>query len=278
MQIGYSYDAGESKFTGKERDAESGLDNFGARYYGSSLGRFVQGDRKAASARPGDPQTWNRYAYVTNRPLIFIDPDGLDKYLVIYVEQPNPGTRDRQAGAFGTNLGHSFIGLRDTDKHTNVRVGFYPKDGTSLDVARGKTVSGTIKNNDQHSYNIEKDIKVTDKQYQNVVDSVKKDAANPPNFNLYNENCTDWVIQKAAAGGVTLPSNSGGEGSPNNPADLGQDLSYQGASPIPYNGPDQGSSESVDPQKTNDLTPLNQVPSSDQERTPKKEREDKDNK
>ncbi len=29
------------EFTGKERDAESNLDYFGARYYGSSLGRFV---------------------------------------------------------------------------------------------------------------------------------------------------------------------------------------------------------------------------------------------
>ena len=32
------------KFTGKERDSESGLDNFGARYFGSSMGRFVTPD------------------------------------------------------------------------------------------------------------------------------------------------------------------------------------------------------------------------------------------
>lgn len=32
------------KFTGKERDSESGLDMFGARYYGSSLGRFMTPD------------------------------------------------------------------------------------------------------------------------------------------------------------------------------------------------------------------------------------------
>lgn len=29
------------KFTGKERDTESGLDNFGARYYSSTMGRFM---------------------------------------------------------------------------------------------------------------------------------------------------------------------------------------------------------------------------------------------
>src|SRR5271154_766083 len=35
------------KFTGKERDSESGLDNFGARYFGSSMGRFMTPDWSA---------------------------------------------------------------------------------------------------------------------------------------------------------------------------------------------------------------------------------------
>ena len=40
----YHYDAVPPQFTGKERDSESGLDNFGARYMGSSLGRFMSPD------------------------------------------------------------------------------------------------------------------------------------------------------------------------------------------------------------------------------------------
>jgi RHS repeat-associated protein len=36
----YAYDALPRKFTGKERDSESGLDDFEARYYSSSMGRF----------------------------------------------------------------------------------------------------------------------------------------------------------------------------------------------------------------------------------------------
>src|SRR6266404_2418255 len=51
------------KFTGKERDAESNLDNFGARYDSSSLGRFMSPDPLLSSGRLGNPQTWNRYAY-----------------------------------------------------------------------------------------------------------------------------------------------------------------------------------------------------------------------
>jgi RHS repeat-associated protein len=33
-----------SRYTGKELDAESSLDNFGARYYASSMGRFMSVD------------------------------------------------------------------------------------------------------------------------------------------------------------------------------------------------------------------------------------------
>jgi RHS repeat-associated protein len=61
------------RFTGKERDTESGNDYFGVRYY-SSMGRFLSPDPKAASGHAADPQTWNRYAYTDNNPLKFIDP------------------------------------------------------------------------------------------------------------------------------------------------------------------------------------------------------------
>jgi len=65
------------KFTGKERDSESGLDNFGARYNSSQYGRFMTPDPLLNSGRPWDPQTWNRYAYARNNPLNIIDPTGL---------------------------------------------------------------------------------------------------------------------------------------------------------------------------------------------------------
>ncbi len=65
------------KFTGKERDSESGLDYFGARYYGSALGRFTSADPLLNSGQPWDPQTWNRYSYTLNNPLRYTDPLGL---------------------------------------------------------------------------------------------------------------------------------------------------------------------------------------------------------
>jgi RHS repeat-associated protein len=67
------------KFTGKERDAESGLDNFGARYDSSQYGRFMTPDPLGGHIE--DPQTLNKYAYVRNNPLNLTDPTGLDWYL-----------------------------------------------------------------------------------------------------------------------------------------------------------------------------------------------------
>jgi RHS repeat-associated protein len=72
-------DATEHHFTGKERDTESGNDFFGARYYASSLGRFMSPDPAGPwAADVTDPQSWNFYEYSRNNPLINVDPDGFD--------------------------------------------------------------------------------------------------------------------------------------------------------------------------------------------------------
>src|SRR5207245_2635157 len=62
------------KFTGKER--ESGLDNFGARYFGSTMGRFMSPDPPLLDQHIADPQSWNLYSYGRNNPLSYIDPTG----------------------------------------------------------------------------------------------------------------------------------------------------------------------------------------------------------
>ena len=69
------------KFTGKERDTETGLDDFEARYYSSQFGRFHTADWSAIPAAVpyadlGNPQTLNLYAYVVNNPLNLTDPTG----------------------------------------------------------------------------------------------------------------------------------------------------------------------------------------------------------
>ncbi|WP_213803762.1 RHS repeat-associated core domain-containing protein [Granulicella sp. dw_53] len=74
-------EATEHHFTGKERDAESGLDYFGARYYSSNVGRWMNPDwADKPEAVPysslDNPQSLNLYGYVLNNPLSKADPDG----------------------------------------------------------------------------------------------------------------------------------------------------------------------------------------------------------
>ena len=69
------------KFTGKMRDSESNLDEFGARYYSSQLGRFMSVDWSALPeavpyANLTNPQTLNLYAIVADNPETFADLDG----------------------------------------------------------------------------------------------------------------------------------------------------------------------------------------------------------
>jgi RHS repeat-associated protein len=74
---GYGADTMRQKFTGQERDNESGLDFFQARYYAAGQGRFASPDPGNAGANPADPQSWNGYAYVSNNPLMYTDPSGM---------------------------------------------------------------------------------------------------------------------------------------------------------------------------------------------------------
>jgi len=66
------------RFTGKERDAETALDYFGARYYRNLTGRFTTVDPGHVGGNTVDPQSWNAYAYARNNPLRFEDPTGTD--------------------------------------------------------------------------------------------------------------------------------------------------------------------------------------------------------
>ena len=74
-------DATGHHFTGKERDTESGLDYFGARYYTSTMGRWMSPDWAAKPeavpySQPDNPQSLNLYGYVNNNPLSKVDAEG----------------------------------------------------------------------------------------------------------------------------------------------------------------------------------------------------------
>lgn len=105
------------RFTGKERDEETGLDYFGARYFSGVQGRFTGPDAPFADQKETDPQSWNLYAYVRNKPLSYRDPDGraLDTILDIgfiaydlYVIATE-GATETNVAALGADVVGAFI-------------------------------------------------------------------------------------------------------------------------------------------------------------------------
>jgi RHS repeat-associated protein len=67
-------------FTGQRLDADAGLLYYGARYYDAALGRFISAD--TIIPNPYNPQDLNRYSYVRNNPLKYVDPSGHDIIIV----------------------------------------------------------------------------------------------------------------------------------------------------------------------------------------------------
>ena len=61
-------------FTGQRAEAGLGLLDYRARFYDPVLGRFVSADTVVPN--PGNPQDLNRYAYVRNNPVLYVDNDG----------------------------------------------------------------------------------------------------------------------------------------------------------------------------------------------------------
>jgi len=62
------------RYTGQLGQADIGLYYYGARWYDPALGRFTQAD--TIIPQPGNPLDWDRYGYVRNNPIRFIDPSG----------------------------------------------------------------------------------------------------------------------------------------------------------------------------------------------------------
>jgi RHS repeat-associated protein len=135
--MGYEVsNAVRQRFTSKERDNETGLDYFGARYYGSTQGRFTSVDPvKVTTARILDPQRFNLYAYVRNNPLKFIDPKGEDVFLANNTED---GRRKALLNSTATlkDSEKRNIGYR---KNTDGKYELYVKDPSKVNMDKASS-------------------------------------------------------------------------------------------------------------------------------------------
>jgi RHS repeat-associated protein len=130
-------------FTGKERDLESGLDNFGARYHASSLGRFISPDPKPVFRKLlANPQDLNLYLYTVNNPLRYSDPDGKDwldalkaavNTLSFKISAGIGLSSKLVAGGTGAGVSAGYKAVLDINKHE-----------PSLSMERGAEVEGEV--------------------------------------------------------------------------------------------------------------------------------------
>jgi RHS repeat-associated protein len=212
------------KFTGKERDAESGLDNFGARYYGSNLSRFVSPDPVQIKAnRLLNPQRLNLYGYAVNNPLVNIDPDGRDAIAVVFPDYKIQTPIGKLPG-----IGHAGVVTIDSKGHARyLEYGRY--DDANKGIVREKTVpSVTMKDgkptqdslnnllksvSDQagHGGKIEGAYFTSDdKQTQKMNDYAEGRLSqnNDPNrtpYSLDDNHCGTFMDKTIEAGGINLP-------------------------------------------------------------------------
>jgi RHS repeat-associated protein len=138
------------KFTGKERDAESGNDYFGARYYGSSMGRFMSPDPSGLSfANPANPQSLNLYSYALNNPLINIDPTGMecvwDDGSYDSADDPQTGNAAGCSGQGGTYVNPDLFenALLTNGQNANIQYGSWSGSANSTLASSWTTASGT---------------------------------------------------------------------------------------------------------------------------------------
>jgi RHS repeat-associated protein len=130
--LGYTNtDDTRQKFTSKERDLESNLDFFEARYFSAPQGRFLSTDPDNAGGTAGNPQWWNAYIYAGNNPLRYTDPDG--RTVRVYDSSGNyEDLSDEQASKYLFNkkyqqsLGDTVKNGKVTDANGNV-IGTYSR-------------------------------------------------------------------------------------------------------------------------------------------------------
>jgi RHS repeat-associated protein len=87
-------------YTGQRLDG-TGLYYYNARYYDPTIGRFISPDNTIPDVN--NPQAFNRYSYVVNNPIKYVDPSGLD-YVVLGGNSSTDTDRAFYAGWLCANL------------------------------------------------------------------------------------------------------------------------------------------------------------------------------
>ncbi|KAB1231474.1 RHS repeat-associated core domain-containing protein [Chryseobacterium viscerum] len=228
---------------GQEKQTETGWSSYKWRNYDAAMGRFFNVDPLSEKYTYQSHYNFSENKVVSHRELEGLEAidsnkireafangkTGKNYQLVIHVDQPGDGgDRDVYQILPKRDSGHAFVTLnrKNTDGTTDSKsFGFYPYPPSVNPLA--SSASGKIKDNAGHEDEVVQTRSISEKNFNDILDFV--DSKKNTTYDLNTNNCADFVINVAAAGGIKLPktksSYQGFNG--HNPGDLGEDLREQ---------------------------------------------------
>jgi RHS repeat-associated protein len=115
LKYGTTADNVRQKFTGYQKDDETGLDFAEARMYENKYGRFTAVDPLLASGKSSNPQTFNRYVHTLNNPIVMVDSNGLYPVYFKWVKGKRWFSNTKSDGYTQQYLGKKTIRTRAPD-------------------------------------------------------------------------------------------------------------------------------------------------------------------
>ena len=151
--------------------------------------------------------------------------------VIIYVDQPGEGGDRQPYEGNGitspVDVGHTFIEVINGETDESVTVGLYP-DGDNGDGVSPLDPEdpGIILDDSDHPWDVKAKFEITEEQYKELVEQIEKDRKDPPDYDLNDCNCTDYVLDLLNDIGINIESEEGTWplGGGHNPGDLGEDL------------------------------------------------------
>ncbi len=129
-------------YTGKEKD-KTDLYYFEARYNSTMFKHFTQAD--VASPDLSDPQDLNRYSYVGNNPMSYVDPDGFKK------KKKHLSKREQRARALGLNPDKDKYKVgKMSDREYKLAL----KKHKAASKSKTSTASGATSDNNEYLYSV----------------------------------------------------------------------------------------------------------------------------
>jgi hypothetical protein len=195
-----------------------------------------------------------RISGIRENPLEYTDPDGMnDKeaydenknnkyFLIVSVNlpgkeatqdtiSPSKITSQNNRVGSGPDGGHAFttlvhINLESNEINTD-SFGLYPAEGGYM---LGSGVKGKIVDDSKSYADTRYVVPITKEGYQAALNYGKRTVSTPPNYNLYDYNCVDYVIQMGNQAGVKLPDRGvffNGAGWLSNPSQMNRSMRFR---------------------------------------------------